>query len=332
MKRNTLWVILAAEAILCVVLQFLRANVAGVFSAALAFPFEQIGIGLRALSLSGWAGNLAALVLYAAACLVPVAAMLVLFRRGFHREDWLLAVLSAALFGVLYLMVNPALIGSLFGGAAGLRVGKAILGGTVYSVLCGYLVLKVLRLFFAGSTGQLEKYMAVLLCLLNVLFVWLAFGACFGGMLDSMAALRAGNTGSGFLWGSFGDTLGGQLDASMVFLILQYAVNALPYVLDVFVVFAALRLLEELRAGRYSEESVAAARRLSKLCGGVLGATVLVSMAFNLLQLLFAKALLVIHSTVQIPVFSITFVLAVLLLARFVAENKQLKDDNDLFV
>ena len=39
-----------------------------------------------------------------------------------------------------------------------------------------------------------------------------------------------------------------------------------------------------------------------------------------------------IFSNLKIPVFSVAFMLAVLLLTRFVSENKQLKDDNDMFI
>lgn len=333
MKHKTLWIILAAEAAVCIALQILQTSFSGVFTAAMAFPFEQVGLGLRALSLSGIMGDIAAWALYIAVSLAPAAVLLILvIKRSFRPEDSLLAVLSATLFAVLYLMTNPGDIARLAGGAAGLPVGRAVLGVTVYSVLCGYLLLRLLRLFFAGGADKLQKYMAALLCLLNLLFVYLAFGECFGGLLDSLKALGGGNTGSEVL-GAPALPLGGRRpDVSSAFLVLQYAVNALPYILNVFVVFAALRLLDELRANRYSQGSVAAAERLSRLCGAALAATVLAGIAFNLLQLMFAKVLLAVNCTVQIPVLSIAFVLAVLLLARFIAENKRLKDDNDMFV
>jgi hypothetical protein len=38
------------------------------------------------------------------------------------------------------------------------------------------------------------------------------------------------------------------------------------------------------------------------------------------------------NSSLQIPVLSIAFVLATLLMARFIGENKQLKDDYDMFI
>lgn len=322
MKAKVFCAFLAAEAVCCLLLQLARERLPGAFSTAIAFPFEQLGLGLRALSLSGWAGNVAAVVLYAALCLLPAAFLEFLHRRRkVYPEDALLAVLSVLLFGVIYLMINPGLIVDWLGAAAGSQMGKALLGGVVYSVLCGYALLRVLRLFFAADTGRLQKYLAGLLGVLNLLFVYLAFGACFGGLLDAFESLRAGNVGNE-----------GNLGASYVFLVLQYLVDALPYVLDVLVVFSALRLLGALRTDRYSAESVAAAESLARLCGRALAATILANIGFNLLQLVFAKRLNVVSGIVELPLLSLAFVLALLLLARFIGENKRLREDNDLFI
>jgi hypothetical protein len=159
--------------------------------------------------------------------------------------------------------------------------------------------------------------MRVCLLLLCALFVFLAFGAGFGDLLGSVTSLRVGNAGNERLLGP-----------SYVFVALQFCVNALPYVLDVFVSTAALRL----RTDRYSAGAVAAATKMSQICARVLTVTVLTNIAFNLLQLLFAKRLAVINSTVQIPVLPVIFVLAALLLTRLVTESKQLKDENDMFI
>ena len=322
MKRKTLWFFLAAEAALCILLQLLKTSFASFYTAAVAFPFEQIGLGLRALSLSGWLGNAAAFALYAAICLAPLAYVIMRVKqKGLQKEDWLLAILSVALFGVLYLMINPSLIAWLFGSSAAIPVGKAVLGGTIYSMVVAYAVLRLLRLFSSGNTEQLFRYLAAMLASLSMLFVYLAFGVSFGKLQQSIASLLAGNAGNEHLLG-----------ATYGFLALQFIVDALPYVLDVLIIFAALQLLDELRADRYSATSVAAASRLSRLCATALAATALATVALNLLQLLFTRTLLVINSSVQIPLTSLAFALAVLLLARFVSENKQLKDDNDMFI
>ena len=403
MKRKIFIAFLGVEAVACVLYCVLQASFAGVFSAALAFPFEQIGLGLRSLSLSGGAGNVAALVIYFAISLAPVFALLVLRkRRRLYAEDWLLALLSAVLFAVLYVMINPYLIDTLLpvetagqtagqaavqtvgasgqaavqsagqtvtqaagqaigttgqsvtqatgqaigttgqsvtqaagqaigatgqsatqaaGQSAWQSLGKAVLGGMAYSVICGYIILRILRLFNEGGTDKLARYMSVMLGLLNIIFVYLVFGYCFSALLDSITALRAGNAGNEHLLG-----------ATYVFLVFQFVVNALPYIMNVLIVFAAQRLLREMRADRYSAGSLAAAGRTSRLCVAALVATVLANIGFNVLQLLFARSLMTINSSVQIPLFSIAFVLAALLFTRLAAENKQLKDDIDLFV
>lgn len=325
MSRRIWYLALGIEAMACIAFVVYKASFSGLFTAAMAFPFEQAGSLLRALSLPGGAGNAAAFAIYAAVCLIPAAVFLILLKkRGFRKEDLLLPLLSAVLFAVLYLMVNPGLIGKSFGGAGGEgaeAIGKAVLGGTVYSVLCGYLALRFLRLSFESSTQKLQNYMAVLLGALCVLCVYAVFGACLSRFLQSLATLRESNAGNEHLLG-----------ASYVFLALQFGVDSLPYLFDLLLVFAALRLLDQMRADRYSAKSEAAAQRLSRLCGTALTATVLANIGWNLLQLLFAKSLRMINSSVQVPVVSIAFMLAVLLLARFIAENKQLKDDNDLFI
>ena len=55
-------------------------------------------------------------------------------------------------------------------------------------------------------------------------------------------------------------------------------------------------------------------------------------MGFTLPQIVFAGSLLVIVGFLYLPLFSVAFVLAALLLARFLEENRQLKQDNDLFI
>ena len=322
MKRKVYIGLLAAEALACMAFCILQASLAGLFSTAMAFPFEQVGMGLRSLSLSGGVGNAAAVAIYFAAGLLPTAALLVLRKkRRLHAEDGLLVLLCAVLFAVLYTMVNPGALGASAGGGAGWLVEKATLGSMVYSVICGYFILRALRLFFDGSTGKLVRYMSVMLGLLNMLFVYAVFGACFNSLLCSISALRAGNAGNEHLLG-----------ASYVFLALQFVVDALPFVFNMCIVFAAMRLLDEMHKNRYSAGTVAEAIKISKLCTSALVAIVLANICYNLLQFVFAKSLMIVNSLVQIPVFSIAFVLAALLLARLAAENKQLKDESDMFI
>lgn len=324
MKRRLLYILLALEAALFIAFSLAKISPGGAFSAAMAFPFEQIGMGLRLLSLTGKLGNSLALSLYAVFCFLPLLFLLMArSKRKLHIEDALLALLSAALFVSLYLMINPAYIGNMFGGIGetGLTIGKAVLGGTLWSILFGYLILRVLRLSFESGTEKLQGYVSAGLFILIFLFVWAVFGVCFGEMLNSFSTLQAGNTGNE-----------SGLGTTYVFLVLRFIVDALPYVLDAITVFLALDLLAAMRADRYSEQTEALALRLSRWCIKALAAVVASAVSLNLLQLIFARSLRIIDSELSIPVVSVLFVLAVLLFARLVSENRRLKGDNDLFI
>lgn len=324
MKKRLYIGILILEAIFCVVLCVLG-NVSGENSAAImAFPFAPIGDGLRALSLSGSIGNIVAIILYAGVSLFPLGVVLThVKKKSLHWEDSLLVVLCPLLFAVLYEMINPGTLplGPRELGMLGGDARKAMLGCMVYSVIVGYLVLRALRLFFTAGKQQLQKYLFVLLGLLNMILVYLVFGGCLQGFLQAVENTKAANQGT-----EQGLTM------TYVFLFLQMLVNALPYALDILIVFTCQHMLRELGEDAYSEETLEAAGKLAKVCTVSLKVTIVGTVVFNLLQLLCAKKLRVLNGFVNIPILSIVLVLAALLVAKLVTEGKRLKDDNDMFI
>ncbi len=318
MKRYLLPILLAVEAAVCLLACGLLNLLTDTLPAMMAFPFQPIGQGLRSLSLSGAPGNVAAIVIYVLLSLLPAGALVLLRkRRKLEPEDWLLPALSIILFVVLYLMINPGLLGPLGQGL----VGMAFLGGCFYSVLVGYLILRVLRLFFRAETDTLHRCLSALLWALCFLLVYAAFGSCFEAFLTSVQELRADNTGvySG-------------LELSIGFLFLRYLVSALPYVMDILVLFALLNMLAERRKDRFSQAAVDAAKALSRRCGWTLAATVLATGGMNILQLCFYSSLRNVAGSVILPLDSVSLVLGALLLARYAQEAKDLKDYNDLFI
>lgn len=321
MKRNYWFIFYGAEAAICFVLVALSFSVTDIFSSLMAFPFEQIGLGLRILSLWNAFGNVVAIVIYMAVCLSPIAVFVMRKKQGLYIEDWLLVVISILLFVVLYQMINPGLISLWSLRTDGISVAKAILGGCIYSVILAYVVLKVLRLFYKGQVETLQKYMRFLLYLLNAQFVYLIFGAGVSRLMDSITALQQGNLGNEHLLGT-----------TYMFFALQFLVNNIPFALNIAVVCAAISLLSEVAIDRYSTSSVLSAERLSRLCGFALTITVISNVGFNILQLLFSKVIMTSNYSLEVPLFSVIFVLATLLLSRFIAENKALKDDNDSFI
>lgn len=322
MKHKSFYIFLGCEAIICIMLQLAREALPQIFSTIIAFPFEQIGILLRMLSLSGSTGNLISIVIYISLCLIPVLVMFLLRqKRKLYPEDALLAVLSAVLFAVIYIMINPGLLGEFFGTGTGSGAGKALLGATAYSVIIGYILIRILRLFFSADTISLQKYLMILLYIVNIIIVFIVFAAQFSNLIDSFEQLRAGNKGNEH-----------RLGISYFFLVFKYIVDAMPNLLIIPVVSSGQNLLHELSLDRYSEQAVSRAEKLSRICGLALVITVLSNIAYNLLQLVFINKLSIANSMVRIPVFSIVFVLAALLLAQYIKETKQLKEDNDMII
>ena len=72
--------------------------------------------------------------------------------------------------------------------------------------------------------------------------------------------------------------------------------------------------------------------KLGSFCVKALIITIAVGAAFNLAQLFFQDQLYQLDYVVDIPVFSIVFVFAVLLFARYIRQMQKLKMDNDLFI
>ena len=334
-NQRSFLIFLAMEALLLVALVLLGASDAVWASGLLGLPFVQIGYGLRLLSLLGGAGNVLAVVIYVVLSASPLVYLVWLWKkRELFGEDCLLVVLSILTFFTLYYMVNPGLIPGMadFLWSNGGALYKSLFSGTIYGLIFCYAVLRVVRLLKEAQKEALQKYLALLLRVLAVVFVFLAFGGCVQNLMGEMENLRAGNTMIVEGWNPLlGLTYSG-LGVSYGFLVLRCLANMLPYLLDVAVTLAALELLTAMEKDRYSDESIQASEKLSHRCVVSLSVTVVVTALLNLLQLMFLGELHTVHINVYVPVLSVAFLLAVLLLNRLMGENKSLKEDNDLFI
>lgn len=268
------------------------------FAMIMAFPFEQIGEALRALSVSGTIGNGAALVLYVFLCLLPAV-------WGLYRKEYPLCGLSVILFPVLYCMANLPTGEEMF-----LPVWKAMLGGLSWSGIVCVCVLKLLKLFKAGRKEQLFGYARILLYVLGVLFA----GALLSSACNLIPAIHAA-----------GGIIGRMME------VVHFLSVVLPYGMDILVIVFACKLVRKVLMENRAETE-AAANELASLSCICLAVITILQVCLNALQLLFLSKLSNVHVSVEIPFISLAFVLAVFLTARLVAENRRLADDNDLFI
>jgi len=322
MKRN-LSIILIVEILICVGLLISGKMWGGSFAVTMAFPFEQIGTVLRNLSVSGTAGNIAAIVIYCVLCLIPVLYLLIRVTKHRARlEDGLLVLFSAVLFTVIYWMINPAYIARHFGSAELAGANKAISGIAVYSILAGYIVFRALRVFTQSETGSMIRYLRVLLSVLCMVFIYVIFGSELSGLIAAMRQLAEANTALD----------GRQLLPSNIFLVIQYIVSVLPHALSIVIIAKGFELTKALAENQYGDDVVSSAHKISHICRVSVVAIMLSQIAANILQLVLGAVVHASYYTLSIPLLSIVFVLAALLLAKYFEQARQLKDDNDSII
>lgn len=289
-----------------------------------SFPMEQIGGMLRKLSLSGAAGNAAAIMTYTVLCLIPVCTYLYLrWRRKALKADAFLIFMSLYAFVMMYFMVNPGLFPSVIPGAP-----QMMLGSTFYSAICFYFVIRVLMAWKDADISHLQKG---ILNFLHVLVIIFLFAILFEGgvsIWSEVQNVNSGNIATDFI--GYGDAV--SYTPTYVFLVLQGIMNAIPYFFDMLVTVMVIKVIRLLESEAPIDSTSAAVDMLVKTCVSALFVSATSSFIFNILQLLLQRILYKTNFSVELPVFSLVFVLAILLFARYFQEYQRLKQDHDLFI
>ena len=277
--------------------------------AALAARPELIGLAFKLpcgyfvdllwdMARTGEAWRIAAIVLYVIACLVPAGALFLISRRRRpYREDWLLALLSV----VLLLLVGRALDRNRSVYSTFAQMG-------LLAVLVTWLALRLLRYFSASDDRRLVRLVRIVVVLIGMLFAALAGISAFAIIAAlferfSVAALAEG---------------AGSVAASCI---------------TVYGCLLGLRLVDSLgEGGELTDDTVELARGFYRYSVRAAAAILLISLAANLVKLAFVRLSASTDVSVNFPVFQLLFCLAALIVSRFIAAHKELRDDNDLFV
>ena len=316
MKKKLYIGLLALEALIC--LGLVLAQKSSATPSLFAFPLGLMAQGLRQLSLSGAAGNLAAWFIYILVCISPL--LLFLHRGKKLPEDGLIPVISLVCFAALYFLMNPTLLGEVFTSVH--PSSQAFLVSPVWGLLLAYGLLRLRRWLSDTDISGLTAALSFCLALIGAIFIAAIFYGCPSAALTQISALQEANTA----------LLEHQLLPTQFFILLQSIVQGLPYVLDMIILFSSFTLLDALRKDPYAPSTQQAAQKLGKICGGCLPVAALAHSAVQLLQLLFAKDLYQLNAITEIPLISLAFMAAILLLARFIEKSRVLKEENDSFI
>ena len=274
----------------------------GIFS-VLSMPLTFVSDNLGKLSLSGTFGNIISVILYSLICLIPVFVMLLrISRKTFVKEDSALVTLSAVLFPLIYFLINPSEMG-----AFGLIKNESeTVCFAFWSVLGSYLILKFTASLQKADAMKLQTLLSLVLKILGAVFVFAIFST----------ETKTANSGfAGFTVNLF-----------------AFFNTVAPNVFGVITVLSALTLLKDFGADRYSEETVKGAEKLSSLCILGVKVSVVISALFNIYQLKYIDVLNDISFRLNIPLFSLGFILLMLILSAYIKDSKALKEDNDSFI
>lgn len=328
MKERRWIAAFAAEGVLCAGLTLLLNGSAAADAGLMAFPFAQIGAGLRALSLMGGVRNVLAIMLYAAVSLLPAGLLAAACRkRKPVGEDGLLLLMSVTLFGTLWAAVNPAWLAQRW--FAGKTLGLPMLGGLLYAEVIAYAILRLLRIAGAADARALRRYVRWVLAAIATVLVYAAFGSSLRELLASLTQLREGNSANmPQIWNT---GAGPSLLWTQAMLAIRYLIDAASALLGVGVILEALRLLAAQDGGDPVQASECASR-IAERSAQTLRFTLLAGLAVNLAQVLLARQLRSIALNVSLPLGTVALCLAALLLARLMQENRKLREDNDLFI
>lgn len=273
--------------------------------------FPHMGQWLRALSLSGSAGNAGA---WGIVLLLSALPALGLLWRGRCKWDWLLPLCSLEILAGLYFLVNPTLLGmpvdasSLWGITA---------AGGAGATLAAWVVLRGLERLEAAS-HTLAKLLDGAGCLLLCLAVWYRAAGLYG----TIRSVTAGNTA----------VPSDQLFPTYASLTLLAVAGLIPQILSCLVLLWGGDLARAMEAAPFSGDTAALAENLSRRCAGTAALSVLVCVAGNAAQMLLFSSLRHISTTVSFPLETVLLAAALGLLCRYIQGAKAVNDDNESII
>lgn len=286
-------------------------------TAVLWDALPRLGRWLRALSLSGGGGNLAAWAIVLALTALPALGLL--WRRRCV-WDWLLALASGEIFVGLYFLVNPTLLGMPLDGASAAVLWALAALGSAAAALLAWAALRWLgHLDRAEAPGRtLER----LLVVAGEVLGGLAAAARVGRLMVKIQSVAAGNTAS----------QGAELAVTYLTLIVLTVADLIPVLMGCELLIRSGKLARALEADPFGEETVALAERLSGKCARTAGAAVLVCAGGNLLQMLLFPALYATYFTMTFPLDTVLLSAALGLLCRYFRQAKAVSDDNGTII
>ncbi|MCR5793346.1 MAG: hypothetical protein K6G65_09275 [Lachnospiraceae bacterium] len=117
-----------------------------------------------------------------------------------------------------------------------------------------------------------------------------------------------------------------------VWIVLRHVLRIVPNLLMMWLIWPTLKTIQALEHAPYQPDTLQNVQKLGQQCKNVIIIIVLMVPVINLADLFLAKWLPLNNLEFYLPVVAIPLLLFILLFTRKIAENQELKTDNDSFI
>ena len=275
-------------------------------------PFTLLGSGLRSLSLSGFAGNLAAWAVTLAVAALP---LLLMRKKGWKWENLLLFAAAWAMFAMVFYAVNPGMLDSL------LSIFYPIAAlCTALSLMVGWWVLRLVGRMEKAGPEALAKALSILLTICALI---LAFRCAYGPMTEILAAEER------FMGG---DYMGRSRAVSIVVFLGVSSMRIGLNILTAQLMLLGAGLSRELGRMEFDAQAVEVCQNTARDCAKVARRTVEASAVINLLQLVVIGELYDSNFRLELPLLTLALAAGLYLLCRFLEQGHELQLDSDSII
>lgn len=315
--------LLIVEAIICILVCVLGGGDLNFASKLLEFLFKPLAIGLRKLSFLGSIANIFAWVIFILVCSIPIIILIVkIIKKKFAVEDSLLIVISLIMAPALYYMINiNTMVSQMIIPMEENESLYCILGAMIYSVIAGYVLIKVVRKFAKANKNQLKGYFNNVLFVVNAILVLASFGIYLNELVKKL------DTYPDNILGMYEN-----LTITKAFLIMEYAMDVIIYLIVIGIIILVQGLIEKIDLDSISEEVVKRAKLISKFCVGTIVIHGILNILYNGLQFVFIKKLFAVKGVVSVPIVIVLVMLIIMLFTQFILDAKSIKEENDMFI
>lgn len=288
---------------------------------------------LRALSLSGVIGNLAAWAIVYLLAAPPLLWMLLQWRKREKHWSDLLAPLASLLIGMgMYALANPTRLAAPIIELA--RFWPLAYWTAALSALVCWAILISLQHLERSGALHLGSALSVLLLVAAALMVFAAVNAGVSQYLSLMAQTAEENMSMSPLLAAY--DLGvnpAQMTSNTRWLLLALTIlDVIPTLLGAVVLLWSMDLVQAVQTAPFTEEAVTLSEKMAAGCCRMVRANVLISVGSNLLQLAAFPHVAHTNFTVNLPLLPLLLSAALFLLCRLFQHGQQLQQDNDSII